>query len=372
MEKQRNSPDMIDLMVCPGFCVQDNKIIQVNDGAKRLFLSPGMEITSLLLTGQAEFADLKQGCLYLKINAAGAARGAVVTAIEDFYVFLIDDEQELRQLQILALAAQELRIPLSNIMVCADRISSQSLDPQSQEYADRLHRGTAQMHRLIGNMSDALRYTQGWSAETRNVTALMQEIMDHAQELARQAGITLHYQGISEDVYTLVDTEQLERAVYNLLSNALKFTPQGGSIAVCLKKSGKHLYLSILDSGSGIAQGVRQNIFSRFLRTPSLEDGRYGLGLGLVLVRCAAANHGGTVLIDQPAAQGTRVTLTLAIQKSPEAILRSPRLRVDYAGGTDHGLLELSESLPFGLYHKESYRDPKCTAYAVQLFYYFR
>lgn len=354
MEKQRNSPDMIDLMVCPGFCVQDNKIVEVNDGAKRLFLTPGMEITPLLLTGQEEFSALTQGCLYLRLTAAGTPRGAVVTAVEDFYVFLIDDDQEIRQLQMLALAAQELRTPLSNIMICADRIASQELDPQSREHTDRLNRGTAQMLRLIGNMSDALRYCQGWSPETRNITALLQEIMDHAQLLAEQSGITLRYQGICEDIYTLVDSEQLERAVYNLISNAMKFTPQGGSIAVRFKKSGKSLQLSIQDSGSGIAQGVLQNIFSRFLRTPSLEDSRFGLGLGLVLVRCAAANHGGTVLIDQPGSQGTRVTMTLAIQQNPEAMLRSPRLRVDYAGERDHGLLELSESLPFGLYHNES------------------
>ena len=104
------------------------------------------------------------------------------------------------------------------------------------------------------------------------------------------------------------------------------------------------------DSGSGIAQSVRSSVFSRYLRQPALEDSRYGIGLGMVLIRTAAAHHGGTVLIDQPEGAGTRITMTMSIRQSKQATLRSNVLRVDYAGERDHGLIELSECLPTELY----------------------
>ena len=353
MEQKRNSPDMIDLLICPGFCVKDNKITKVNEAAQRLFLAPGMEVRDLITQGREEYEGFTQGCLWLKLTAAGSSHGAVVTAWDGFQVFVLNDDQELKELQVLALAAQELRTPLSNIMVSADRIQPAQEDLRSQEHQQRLSRGTSQLLRLIGNMSDALRYRENCRLETRNITALLRELFEKAGDLAQEAGITLTYQGLQEDIFTLTDEEQLERAVYNILSNALKFTPEGGSVQASLTRQGKLLRLSVTDSGSGIAQGVLQNIFSRYLRVPSLEDSRYGLGLGMVLIRSAAANHGGTVLIDAPS-QGTRVTITIAIRQSSENLLRSPLLHVDYAGERDHGLVELSESLPPELYSKNS------------------
>jgi len=73
----------------------------------------------------------------------------------------------------------------------------------------------------------------------------------------------------------------------------------------------------------------------------------------MVLIRNAAAAHGGTVLIDQPEGSGTRVTMTLAVRQNTGTQLRSPVLRVDYAGERDHCLLELSETLPAHLYETE-------------------
>jgi hypothetical protein len=81
-----------------------------------------------------------------------------------------------------------------------------------------------------------------------------------------------------------------------------------------------------------------------------LEDARSGLGLGLALVRCAARVHQGTVLIDHPGNIGTRVTISFPISTSSIAMVRSNITRTDYAGGWDHGLLELSDVMPPELY----------------------
>lgn len=349
MEKQRNTPAIIDLVVCPGFCVKNSKIVQVNDAAKRFFLAPEMDVRDLLLTGKEEYANFSGGCLYLSVKLADQSQGALVTRIDDQDIFLVDADTELRELQLLALAAQELRMPLSNIMLSADRLAPMQTEPKCQDQMARLNRGTAQLLRLVGNMSDALRYRQGCQMQSRNVTALLEEVFEKAGALAQSLGITLTFTGLPQDVYSLVDSEQLERAVLNVLSNALKFTPQGGTVEATLTKKGRLLRLTIQDSGSGIGKGILQNIFSRYRRPPSLEDSRFGLGLGMVLVRTAAANHGGTVLIDQPDV-GTRVTMTLRIQEPTDTVLHAKVLSFDYAGERDHALVELSESLPVEFY----------------------
>ena len=354
MEEKKDSLGMLDLMVHPGFCVRDNIIIKVNQAAERLLITEGSDVRPLLLTGSEEYAAFTDGCLYLSLNLSSQSYGASVTKVDGTDVFLVEQDSDNSELRSMALAARELREPLTNVMITADRLfplASQE-DPVAKEQSARLNRGLHQLLRIIGNMSDAGRCAAASRQETRNIGQVFAEIFEKAQALVEHTGITLTYEGLSEEVLCLADTEQLERAVLNMLSNAVKFTPKGGSIAVSLIRRGQMLRLSMLDSGSGIAESVRSSVFSRYLRQPGIEDSRHGIGLGMVMVRSAAANHGGTVLIDQPEGKGTRVTMTLAIRQNSEGILRSPMMRVDYAGERDHGLIELADCLPVDVYEK--------------------
>ena len=135
------------------------------------------------------------------------------------------------------------------------------------------------------------------------------------------------------------------------ISNALKFTPKGGTIHARLTRRDKMLYLTVQDSGIGSCNG---NTYSQFKRRPGIEDNRFGIGLGMVLIRSAAAAHGGTVLIEQRPEQGTRITITIAIRQNTDSTFRCSILPVDYAGERDHGLLELSDSLPVEVYRCET------------------
>ena len=110
--------------------------------------------------------------------------------------------------------------------------------------------------------------------------------------------------------------------------------------------------LTLPGVGRKTANVIRGNIYDRYKRQPGLEEGRFGIGLGMVLVRSAATIHGGTVLVDQPAAGGTRVTMTMAIRKNTDGVLRSPVMHVDYSGEWDHMLIELADGLPAPLYEQ--------------------
>ena len=351
MNQITDAMDMVEYMRQIAFCVQDGTIVKVNTAASNRMIEPGTSVEQLLKTGAEEYRDFSGGCLYLSLNICDQELGFSVSRQNGFDLFQLEQDAQSYELQSLALAARELREPLANIMISTDQLFPDSSDdPTVNSQISRLNQGLFQILRLISNMSDAGRYAVSGavSMEVKNISALLDEIFHKASTLVEHAGITLKYSGITESIYGLVNAELLERAVLNIISNALKFSPKGGMIQANAHRFGSKLYLSVLDSGSGIPDNARGNLFSRYTREPGLEDGRFGVGLGLVIIRSAAQQHGGTVLVDQP--DGTRVTMTLSIRSGNADQVRSPILRVDYAGERDHGLLELSEVLPPELY----------------------
>lgn len=359
MDRESDALGMLDLMVSPGFCVAEQKIVKCNAAALGLLLREEMEIAPLLATGQAEYAEFSGGCLYLMLDIFGVQVGASVTRVGQYDVFLLDEEPAQASLQAMSLAARELREPLAGIMTTADRLFPMTAlqdDPALREQVARMNRGLYQLLRIVGNMSDAGRYSSAAAAsrETIDITAFMDEIFSRAGELVSQTGLSLCFENLPKSLYLLADPEKLERAVMNILSNAMKFTPTGGTIEVKLIRREKRLYLTVQDSGDGIPNEIRGSIHRRYQRQPGIEDGRYGIGLGMVLIRSAAAIHGGTVLIDHPEGTGTRITMTLAIRQDSGGLVRSPMLRIDYAGERDHALLELSDSLPAELFDSQN------------------
>lgn len=358
MEQQKDTMAMLDLIIRPAFCVKDGVIVQVNKAAEGHTLEVGMPISPLFATGREEYADFTDGCLYLTLQLSGAEQSASVVRMDGFDVFLLEDDSDQAELKAMALAAQNLREPLTGIMTVAESLFSEleSIDGYAlSDQAAQISRGLFQMLRILGNMSDADRYrnTSLFRQETRDITALIGDLFEKISAMSAHTGVEVRFTNLPETVYCLVDFEKLERAVYNIFSNSLKFTPKGGYIDAKLIRRGTRLYLTVQDSGSGVPMAQQSSIYSRFLRQPGLEDGRHGIGLGMVLIRSAATAHGGTVLVEQPKDQGMRITMSLEIRQSKSTAVRSPILRVDYAGEWDHGLIELSESLPANLYREE-------------------
>ena len=352
METETNTQDILQRVPQPGFLVTGNVITAVNQAASALLLSPGDALEPLMGSCMDEYSAFTSGQLYVTLSVGGTARGAVITAIGGHHLILLDPEEDADEFRSMALIASQLRVPLSRLMASAGSLlETQGLtgDNATPEAA-RLNRNLMQLMRLVCNLSDVSRYTASSRMETRDVDSFLSSLFEKAGTLISGRDLRLTYTGLNRSVFSLIDAEQLERAVWNMISNAVKFTPQGGAILATLTSQGNRLRLSLLDSGSGIAERVRGDLFRRYLRQPGIEDPRFGLGLGMTLMRTAAANHGGTVLIDQPEDTGTRVTMTLAIRQSKDTLLRSPILLPDYSGGWDHGLLELSDCLPEDLY----------------------
>jgi len=348
MELQTDTMGMLDLLTAPGFCVKNYEIVKVNSAAQGLFFRPGMDIRDLIHAGSQEYAAFSQGCLYLSIVCDGNTWGASVIRENGVDVFLLDQPAVQPELQALALAARELRSPLNNAMLVTDQLLREQT-PQQTEGFSRLNRGLYQLLRIIDNMSDAEYWYAGSQLELRNITSVMEEILSKAEDKLSSTGIAMSYSLPQEPVYTLCSPEQLERAVLNMLSNAVKFMPGGGSIQISLTRQDNTLRLSVLDNGSAMADEILHTVFSRYRRPPVIEDSRHGIGLGMVMIRNTASNHGGTVLVDRPETGGTRITMTLAIRTN-DGQLHTP-IRIPLSGGFDSGLVHLSEVLPPQMYN---------------------
>lgn len=345
MDQKTNIPE---LLLRPAFSVEDGRITRINREAEKYFLEEGMPIEQLIATGQEEYESFREGILSLTLCIQGQNMTASVQHTDQGRLFILEQEQQDAYLQSLSLAAQELRGPLAGMMATMDRLEM----PDSQ-----LNRRMYQMLRIIGNMSDAVRFASyDAPQEYVDAVALMRDIFDRTAAYAEVAGFTLHFSAPTGPIYTLANRELLERAVYNLLSNAMKFSQNSAAIRIGLTQRGNRLCLTFEDSGRGIAQHVQSSLFQRYQRQPGIEDPCLGLGLGMVLVRQAAAVHGGTVLIDHPKGISTRVTLTLSIRHSKASTTRSPVLHIDYTGERDHALVELSDVLPAELYASDNLR----------------
>lgn len=349
MEEKKYFNRILELMPQPVFCVRQGHVLYPNHAARQLFIETGLPVEELLGSAMEDYAQFDGSVLYLQLLLPGMKVGACVTRMEDLDVFVA--EQEHTELQAMSLAAMQFRQPISDALSILSRADLQ-IDASCR---GQLNRRLFQMQRLVFNMSDAARYTNESSRYKSyvDIGEVVGELLEKIGTLAERSGINLIRSCPRERILTMLNEERLERALYNMVSNAMKVTPRGGTIEVKLSCKAERLYLSVRDYGPGIPEEIHNTVFTRYLRRPDLDNGQEGLGLGMQLIRATAIDHNGTVLIDHPADGGTRVTMSLAIQKNPNSILRSNVLTFDYAGEQDHGLLELSDILPPELYTKE-------------------
>ena len=355
MNNNPETSEILNLISAPAFAVYNGMITESNDSAKRLMLPTDCPIAALLPQDHQEYANFGNGCLYLTLVCNDTTYTAMVMCAAEKHIFILDTDEEKKALQAFSLTASNLRQPLSDMMATAGNLTAaveQRGDPKAQEQLLHMNRSMLRMHRILCNMSDALQYAEGTSRHMvcQNIVSVVESIFQQAQTLAEESGLHLEYSLPKEIILCNIDEQLLERGIYNMISNAMKFSPEGSVIQASLFCRDRRIYISIRDQGTGIPGSILNDAFRRYRRQPGLEDGRFGLGLGLVMVRAAARVHGGTVLIDQPDQTGTRITVSIPIRQSGSSLFRTDRALVDYAGGREHALLELSDVLPARLY----------------------
>jgi signal transduction histidine kinase/CheY-like chemotaxis protein len=227
--------------------------------------------------------------------------------------------------QFLAMLAHELRNPLAPITTAAHLLRTGVLDARAVRNAsDVIARQAEHMTELVNDLLDVSRVTRGLitlDREELDLNAIVTGAVEQVRALidARRHALTLQLSG--EPVHVTGDRTRLVQVVSNLLNNAAKYTPSGGSITLKVAAHEDSASVSVRDNGVGIPSDVLPYVFDLFTqaeRTPDRSQG--GLGIGLALVKSLVALHGGTVRAhSEGPQQGSEFVVSLPRLSAPPA-----------------------------------------------------
>jgi PAS domain S-box-containing protein len=202
--------------------------------------------------------------------------------------------------EFLATLSHELRTPLNSILGWAHLLGAGKLgEAEKQQGVDVILRNAKTQAQLIEDLLDMSRIISGKLRLTvypLQPAPILHAALDAIRPAAAAKGIELHEEIIPGDEFILADAVRLQQIVWNILTNAVKFTPEGGRIELEARRRGDHYLIRIGDTGAGIAPQFLPHIFDRFRQADSSSTRSHGgLGLGLSIVRHMVERHNGTV-----------------------------------------------------------------------------
>jgi len=221
--------------------------------------------------------------------------------------------------EFLSILSHELRTPLNAILGWSTMLRQKNLSEDKVARAlETIERNAKSQAQLIEDILDISRIITGklrLRVRPVNLVPVIESAIESVQLAAEAKSIRLHSVLDSEAGPLLGDADRLQQVVWNLLSNALKFTPKDGRVQISLQRVNSHVEITVSDTGAGISSDFLPFVFDRFSQHDSTTTRSYGgLGLGLAIVRQLVELHGGTVTVVSPGiGQGTTFTVKLPV-----------------------------------------------------------
>src|ERR1044072_4013685 len=226
--------------------------------------------------------------------------------------------------EFLATLSHELRTPLTSILGWSHLLTDGKLDKlQTARAIETIARNARAQGRLIDELLDISRIMSGklrLDLRAVKLAPLIQAVVDDVRPAADARSINLKAAFNSDIGPILGDPDRLQQIVWNLLANAIKFTPKGADVQVRLERNDSHALITVNDSGQGIAPELLPHIFERFRQADSSNKrSNGGLGLGLSIVRQLVELHGGRVTVESCGENtGTTFRVMLPLPSLPE------------------------------------------------------
>ncbi len=231
--------------------------------------------------------------------------------------------------EFVATTSHELRTPVTSILGYIELIhdSEVRLDSETLAFLDSMRRNA---ERLRG-LSENLLVLSSWDTEKRNQRAatdpapdtdlvtVAERVRATMAPLAWKQQVQLAFELPSRPLSVAGSAEQLERAVLNLVSNAVKYTPEGGQVTCTLKRKDNEAVVVVRDTGIGMAQEDVNRLFTRFFRaTSAREHSIPGVGLGLSIVHTIITEYGGRINVSSTLHEGTTFVVHLPARSTPQ------------------------------------------------------
>jgi PAS domain S-box-containing protein len=313
-----------------------NRLILANPAAGHVFgvtvrkgERPGIEQTvqvkalnELLMSSSSEKRSaevrLPDGKTYLAMASPMTADGRAVGR-----VCILRDVTQLKEIDTLksdfvSTVSHDLRSPLTLMRGYASMLEmAGELNEQQKNYSKMIVQGVDNMAKLVNNLLDLGRIDFGVGLQEENVPILdiVERVTSSLQMQATHKKISLGVE-IPKDLPNTVEADQalLQQAVYNLVENALKYTPEGGAVTIHLQCAANTLTFAIQDSGIGIPKSDLPRLFEKFYRGTNREAlAQRGTGLGLAIVKSIAERHGGKVWVESELGKGSTFFLLIPL-----------------------------------------------------------
>jgi signal transduction histidine kinase len=226
--------------------------------------------------------------------------------------------------EFVATVSHDLRSPLTLMRGYATMLEMVGeLNEQQQGYVKKIISGVENMSRLVNNLLDLGRIEIGVGLQVEDVPVLdiLERVTGALQLQADQKNIGLNVE-LSKDMPNALEADSalLHQAVYNLVENAIKYTPAGGRVTIRARPEPDHLVFEVEDSGIGIPAEDMPRLFEKFYRGKQREArAQHGTGLGLAIVHSIAESHGGKVRVDSEVGKGSTFYLKIPLTQ-PKAV----------------------------------------------------
>jgi heavy metal sensor kinase len=248
----------------------------------------------------------------LEVGKQGDELDRLALTLNDMIARLERSFEETRRF--VADAAHELRTPLAVIHNAAEVALDGPREPdQYRRFLEDILEEEERLKRLAEQLLFLCREDAGLSPEVRQVVrldAIVRQAAEPMGELAAAHGLTLTAEQL-EPCAISGDPDGLRRLLFNLLDNAIKYTPEGGEVETRCRCDGNSVTLTVSDTGAGIPPEHLPRVFERFYRVdPARSREGGGIGLGLAICRAIVESHGGTIRLESAEGEGTKVIVS--------------------------------------------------------------
>lgn len=212
--------------------------------------------------------------------------------------------------------SHEFRTPLTLILGQIEVLMQMDLGTTIYNRILRIYKNAWHMRNLISELLDFRKQEQGYlklKVEEQNLVTFTRQIYMCFYEYAQKKEITYRFDNVEEIISVWFDSKQLQKVIFNLLSNAFKYTPNKGSIRVEVRMLASQAIVSVCDTGVGIPEEHISKIFERFYQTDNSSSFTLGTGIGLALAKGIMNMHHGKIDVESTVGKGTKFTLSLPL-----------------------------------------------------------
>ena len=277
-----------------------------------------------------EFAPGTISRKYLRAHCSPVTsdQGEVIGSVTTFEDISAHKEIDRMKSDFVAMVAHELKSPLASIeqMIYASQVGCEYEEMNScHALHKRMTVRTKDLLGLIDNLLNLSKLESGtvvFNLEPVRGAEIIQDVMDIASPQAEGKNITMTYQPCVNDWWFNIDYDHMRTAIMNIVSNGVKYTPEGGKLSIATTVSGGFVNLVVKDTGIGISKEDLPHIFDRFFRVKGKATRHItGSGLGLALVKEVVEAHQGYIDVTSSPEEGTSLTLSFPLAKMEKETL---------------------------------------------------